>query len=493
MIAGWWEDLIPAGGGSIKYQTLGSAPNRVTIVQFTSVPHAPSGNPVTFEFKLFERTNDIEVHYSNAATDGGTHSAGIENDAGTVGLSFYLGTGSLSGRAVRYSPIRRFEIIGHGNGVITSGTTVLTLNSPLVGSVLDLDLKLQLQDLTDVSFLGVVSIDAFDVALEHGTTSALMFDGQNDETLRDVDVVLDDEAAQAFPTAHNTDTIAGNYRPPAPLSAFDGLDASGEWRLRVTGSPDSQERPAIPEWRLQVLVAGTGDSDSDGVIDQIDNCPFVYNPNQADADGDGVGDFCDIDSSGVFSSPNQNTDPPNYRWTRSTSNFAPDFVAPADLTVGPGYCRMHNITVSTAVIDYYLGSSPPNNGYECCAWEARCGTLGCVQNACPAGFTCDGNPVPECCQMNVGVETFAWGSGTPAASPTDSDGDGRVDTCDTAPNDRHHCSDDDGDNCDDCSSGTYNTTTDNATCLPEPPVALGFATAAMLTAWLARRSRLERR
>ncbi len=35
------------------------------------------------------------------------------------------------------------------------------------------------------------------------------------------------------------------------------------------------------------------DSDGDGFIDPLDNCPFVFNPGQLDSDGDGVGDLCD--------------------------------------------------------------------------------------------------------------------------------------------------------------------------------------------------------
>lgn len=35
------------------------------------------------------------------------------------------------------------------------------------------------------------------------------------------------------------------------------------------------------------------DVDSDGILDSLDNCPFVYNPTQLDSDGDGVGDDCD--------------------------------------------------------------------------------------------------------------------------------------------------------------------------------------------------------
>ena len=41
-----------------------------------------------------------------------------------------------------------------------------------------------------------------------------------------------------------------------------------------------------------------GDSDSDGIIDQLDNCPMVPNPEQADTDGDGIGNVCDEDADG---------------------------------------------------------------------------------------------------------------------------------------------------------------------------------------------------
>jgi hypothetical protein len=38
---------------------------------------------------------------------------------------------------------------------------------------------------------------------------------------------------------------------------------------------------------------GAGDSDGDGVIANLDNCPLVANPTQADADGNGIGDACE--------------------------------------------------------------------------------------------------------------------------------------------------------------------------------------------------------
>ena len=44
------------------------------------------------------------------------------------------------------------------------------------------------------------------------------------------------------------------------------------------------------------------DTDGDGVPDSIDNCPGVWNPDQADMDGNGIGDACDpdIDGDGIL-------------------------------------------------------------------------------------------------------------------------------------------------------------------------------------------------
>jgi uncharacterized protein (TIGR02145 family) len=45
-------------------------------------------------------------------------------------------------------------------------------------------------------------------------------------------------------------------------------------------------------------VRGTLDSDGDGIVDDADNCPTVFNPGQEDLDSDAVGDACDSDIDG---------------------------------------------------------------------------------------------------------------------------------------------------------------------------------------------------
>lgn len=54
-------------------------------------------------------------------------------------------------------------------------------------------------------------------------------------------------------------------------------------------------------------MGSDGDSDDDGVLDELDNCPFVFNPDQTDSDGDGVGDACDFCSAEVTASYNAQT------------------------------------------------------------------------------------------------------------------------------------------------------------------------------------------
>src|SRR5262249_59713254 len=60
IIAGWWDDLYPPGGGSVTYQTLGAPGSRTFIAEFKNVPaFGGPGALSTFEFKLFEGSNNL--------------------------------------------------------------------------------------------------------------------------------------------------------------------------------------------------------------------------------------------------------------------------------------------------------------------------------------------------------------------------------------------------------------------------------------------------
>ncbi len=86
MIALVWDDLNPTLGGTIKYTTTGTAPNRRLLVTYENIRLFGSTNSVTVQLKLFEGTNRIEIHTTNAQNDGGLRTQGIESAGGTSGL-----------------------------------------------------------------------------------------------------------------------------------------------------------------------------------------------------------------------------------------------------------------------------------------------------------------------------------------------------------------------------------------------------------------------
>jgi hypothetical protein len=78
----------------------------------------------------------------------------------------------------------------------------------------------------------------------------------------------------------------------APAGAFDPATlAVGDYVI-VTGwlLPDGDTIQVT-----SLVVAAGADSDGDGVPDDLDNCPALYNPDQIDTDEDGLGDMCDPD------------------------------------------------------------------------------------------------------------------------------------------------------------------------------------------------------
>jgi subtilisin-like proprotein convertase family protein len=87
LIAVLWDDLDPANTGSpatIHYQTLGNAPYRRFIAQWTDVPEYPNEGANTFQAVLFESTNCVELRYLEITTDDFV--AGVENQDGTEGV-----------------------------------------------------------------------------------------------------------------------------------------------------------------------------------------------------------------------------------------------------------------------------------------------------------------------------------------------------------------------------------------------------------------------
>lgn len=99
-------------------------------------------------------------------------------------------------------------------------------------------------------------------------------------------------------------STAGGYTGRDLTTYFNvhgGLPMNARLLLQVCNTARQQCRTnAIP-----VRFSSSPDGDADGVDDASDNCPFAANTDQADTDGDGLGDACDavsdpdIDGDGI--------------------------------------------------------------------------------------------------------------------------------------------------------------------------------------------------
>lgn len=112
----------------------------------------------------------------------------------------------------------------------------------------------------------------------------------------DIDWDLDGSPGEA--------AVSADINQLAPLKC-DGegttLEGHDDWSSLIYDfglSPDFADgvhvtASAIAEMTDEQAVALSPDTDGDGIVDALDNCPAVSNADQADADGDDIGDACE--------------------------------------------------------------------------------------------------------------------------------------------------------------------------------------------------------
>ncbi|AOW20936.1 hypothetical protein LPB138_09740 [Urechidicola croceus] len=104
--------------------------------------------------------------------------------------------------------------------------------------------------------------------------------------------IFDDEAETSITAG--SPPYAGSFIPEQALSAFDGEPSFGEWTLTIEDVANG-DGGSLNSWTVFTCGSPIEDLDGDGVLDSDDNCPSVANADQADNDGDGIGDVCDDD------------------------------------------------------------------------------------------------------------------------------------------------------------------------------------------------------
>ncbi len=112
-IAPFWDDIVIHSSGDIMYQTIGTAPNRKLVVQFTNMSFWNS--PIllgTFQVILYEGSNNIQTQYRSIVdltsdrASGNSATIGLENVDGTAGVLASFGTAGYiqSEKAILYTP-----------------------------------------------------------------------------------------------------------------------------------------------------------------------------------------------------------------------------------------------------------------------------------------------------------------------------------------------------------------------------------------------------
>ncbi len=117
MILPLWDALAPDGGGDVYYETTGTSPNRVLVVEWRDIPHYAAVYPYysagdsSFEVKLFEVDDSIEFHYQDtnfgdaAYNYGASATVGIQEGVLGYYLEYSYNTASLTdGWAIHFEP-----------------------------------------------------------------------------------------------------------------------------------------------------------------------------------------------------------------------------------------------------------------------------------------------------------------------------------------------------------------------------------------------------
>ena len=77
------------------------------------------------------------------------------------------------------------------------------------------------------------------------------------------------------------------------------FDQSGNWKgfkIPIDFNSDGiyEIMQIRMDYNIDIVELNLTDVDKDGILDDVDNCPKSYNPDQLDADKDGIGDVCDV-------------------------------------------------------------------------------------------------------------------------------------------------------------------------------------------------------
>ena len=230
-----WQDLHVDADGAIKFETVGSAPDRAFVLAYDAVKAGNSSR--SFEVKLWEN-GDIDLLYDEAGT-GENAGIGIENADGTDALQFsYLTDVLTSQSAYRFTEV--------ATGLVTGTVTDANDGQPIEGAVVEaLDSGRSTQTGADGTYELRLLPGEYDLEIRSDgyTTHEESITLAADDVLV-VDAALAAPIASLEPTELDASVDLGESTEATVTLSNDG---SGPLDWEVRERPTGAEPPDLPE------------------------------------------------------------------------------------------------------------------------------------------------------------------------------------------------------------------------------------------------------
>ena len=284
-IAPFWDDTTVYNGLGqyVYYKTIGSAPNRQLIVQFTNVGFWNDPTPLgTFFVILYEGSDNIQLQYrylvgDNARTHGGSATVGLENANGSEGSKYSFNTESLaSEQVILFTPngsnydisTAPYEGVLLGAGA-TQSPDIPTQTAPLNGSVVS--------DTPTFSWRASANADSYELRIDNDANmgSLTLNPTGITETSFTPSSPLPIDTYYWIVIAHNANDSTWSEQwifttsdnPPPPLPGVPLLTSPAQDETDVSVSPTFSWQAASEADSYQLLVSEQSDLSSP-VIDQ---------------------------------------------------------------------------------------------------------------------------------------------------------------------------------------------------------------------------------